>query len=89
MKSERQVPIWFFVGSLVLVYGVLIFCEGLREYVFPPPEQGRVVLFEYHAGIWWGALMTVFGLFYFIRFNPWTHHETITGEEEPEEPTQG
>jgi len=30
------------------------------------------VLYELHAPIWWGAIMTVAGLFYTIRFR--SHH---------------
>lgn len=70
MHDEHQIPIWFFIGGLLVIYGVLIFCAGLYELVAPPPEDQRVALFSLHADVWWGAFMTIVGLFYTIRFNP-------------------
>lgn len=70
MESEHQVPIWFFIGGLLLVYGIVITGAGVYAWVFPPPENARVALFEYHADVWWGILMTVMGAFYTIRFRP-------------------
>jgi hypothetical protein len=29
-----------------------------------------VVLFNLHAGVWWGAVLLVIGLIYCIRFRP-------------------
>ena len=58
--------IWLFSGILLLTYGVIIMATGLWELGHPlahPP-----VLHELHAPIWWGAIMTVAGLFYTIRF---------------------
>jgi hypothetical protein len=58
--------IWLFSGILLLTYGVIIMATGLWELGHPlahPP-----VLYELHPPIWWGAIMTVAGLFYTIRF---------------------
>ena len=63
-----MVSIWFFIGISLLVNGVLIFGAGLYEYWHPPAEQ--VVLFNLHASIWWGALMTVIGAVYCYYFKP-------------------
>lgn len=70
MQTERQVPIWFFIGALLLVYGILITGWGLCSVAFPPPKAAQVALYEYHADIWWGALLVMFGAFYTIRFRP-------------------
>ncbi len=70
MESEHQVPIWFFIGALLLVYGVIIMAAGVYALVFPPPPEARVALFELHADLWWGLLMAVVGLYYCLRFNP-------------------
>ena len=67
-EHKHYIPIWFFVGSLLLFYGVLITATGIYHY-FRPPEN-EVVLGSLHAGIWWGALLTVLGAFYSIRFRP-------------------
>ncbi len=63
-----MISIWFFIGALLLVYGVLILCAGIYEIVTPPEHP--VVLANLHAGIWWGVLLIVLGGFYTIRFRP-------------------
>lgn len=70
MHDDSQIPIWFFIGGLLLVYGLLIAASGLYNVINPPPPELRVKLFEYHADLWWGLLMVVIGLFYVIRFRP-------------------
>jgi hypothetical protein len=74
MENEHQVPIWFFVGCLLLVYGIIICGAGIYAWVYPPPPDARVALFELHADVWWGALLTVLGAFYCYHFNPRRHH---------------
>jgi hypothetical protein len=63
-----MLSIWFFVGVLLLAYGVLILGAGLYEFVSPPTRQ--VVMSELHAGVWWGALLIVLGAFYTYHFAP-------------------
>ena len=62
------VSIWFFVGILLLAYGVLILGAGLYELAVPPVRQ--VVLAELHVGIWWGALLIVLGWVYCHFYHP-------------------
>ena len=69
MHRPGMVSIWFFIGALLLVYGILILGAGLYERAVPPEHP--VVLANLHAGIWWGALLIVLGAFYAIRFSPW------------------
>ena len=68
MHGEHQVPIWYFIGWLLLVYGVLIFGSGL--YHLFVPLKTPVALSYLHADVWWGALLVAIGGFYTIRFNP-------------------
>lgn len=70
MPNEEQIPIWFFIGGILLVYGVLIMGAGIYELFSPPPPEARVALYDLHADIWWGAVMIVFGSFYCLRFRP-------------------
>jgi hypothetical protein len=63
-----MVSIWFFIGISLLVNGLLILGAGLYEVWHPPTEQ--VVLFNLHASVWWGALMTVIGAWYSYHFKP-------------------
>jgi len=66
--KEHSVSIWFLIGLQLAIYGVLITGAGIYQYVNPPVQ--RTVLFELHAGIWWGALMLLAGLAYSIAFRP-------------------
>ncbi len=70
MHDEHQIPIWFFIGGLLLLYGVLITGAGLFALVVPPPEESRVALHYLHSDIWWGAFMAIVGLFYCARYYP-------------------
>jgi hypothetical protein len=69
-KTASSVSIWFFIGISLLVNGVLILGAGLYELVHPPPADVRVVLFQSHAGVWWGAVLAVLGGFYCWHFAP-------------------
>lgn len=69
MHRPGLVSIWFFIGSLLLLYGVLILGAGLYEFVTPPEHP--VVRQDLHANIWWGVLLIAMGAFYFFRFSPW------------------
>jgi hypothetical protein len=64
--TEHGIPIWFFIGALLAVYGVLIVGAGIAGLFHPP----RVALAELHAGIWWGALLAVIGIGYVRAFRP-------------------
>jgi len=65
-EKHHIIPVWFFVGLLLLIYGVLILVSGLSELSHPPDT----VLAELHAPIWWGALLTVLGAGYCLVFRP-------------------
>ena len=67
-KPQRTIKIWFFVGALFTVYGVLILGAGIYG-LFDPPN---VAMQHLHLPIWWGLLLLVIGLFYTIRFWPKT-----------------
>ena len=64
--KDHIIPVWFFVGLLFLVYGVLILGNGLAEWSHPPDT----VLAELHAPVWWGGLLIVLGGIYCVVFRP-------------------
>ena len=75
--SDRKhfISIWFFIGLLLTVYGVLILGSGIYELVSPPVAEAqsaieRNVMANLHAAIWWGALLLALGLIYVINFRP-------------------
>lgn len=74
MEEHGRIPIWFFIGGLLVLYGLLIFGVGIYQLAVPPPTEARVKLFEYHADIWWGLVMVVVGGVYVVRF--WPRHRT-------------
>ena len=66
--ERHAISIWFFVGALLFVYGVLILGAGLREWIHPEPTA--VVLSNLHVAVWWGAGLVILGAGYVIRFRP-------------------
>ncbi len=71
MHGPGFLSIWFFIGILLTLYGVLITATGLYE--LASPLQNPPVLSNLHASIWWGLVLLVIGLIYFIRFFPRKH----------------
>jgi hypothetical protein len=65
---KKMISIWFFIGVLLLFYGIVIFAAGVYQYLNPP--ENPVVLAGLHAGVWWGALLTVTGAWYTVHFRP-------------------
>jgi hypothetical protein len=65
---KSGISIWFFIGVLLIVYGVLILGYGLFE--LATHQTANVVLADLHAPVWWGALLLALGLFYGVRFRP-------------------
>jgi len=65
-EKHHIIPVWFFVGLLLLIYGFLILISGLMEWSHPP----NTVLSELHAPVWWGALLLVLGLIYCVTYYP-------------------
>ncbi len=68
MDNKREIPIWFFIGSLLSVYGVLILGTGIYHLFSPPQKQ--LVLANLHADIWWPLLLLLIGLVYTIKYWP-------------------
>ena len=65
-EKHHIIPVWFFVGVLFLVYGVLIFLTGLVEWSHPP----NTVEAQLHAPVWWGLVLIVLGGLYCALFRP-------------------
>jgi hypothetical protein len=76
-RPKQTITIWFFVGVLFLVYGVLILGAGIYG-LFVPPD---VAMRHLHLSIWWGALLLAVGAFYGLRFRP--RREAAGGQPTP------
>jgi hypothetical protein len=70
MHKPGMISIWFFIGVLLVAYGVLTLGAGVYEYFVPPAQP--TVLAELHAGIWWGAFILALGALYSWKFYPRT-----------------
>lgn len=67
MRERREMlPVWFFIGVLLFVYGVIILITSLREWSHPP----AVVLSQYHPGVWGGIVLLLIGGGYVLKFRP-------------------
>lgn len=69
MHSDSGISIWFFIGSLLTIYGVLILGYGLYSMMMSLPARPPV-LAELHADVWWGTLLLVIGLIYSFTHLP-------------------
>jgi hypothetical protein len=67
--ETNMISIWFFIGTSLLVNGLLILGAGIYQLIHPPANPG-VVLYQLHANVWWGALLLGVGLLYCVRFRP-------------------
>lgn len=74
MTTGKVVSIWFFIGIALLINGLLILGAGLYEYSHPPAPEVQVVLFQLHASVWWGGLLTLLGAFYSWHYAPSRSH---------------
>ena len=69
MEKEQQIPIWFFIGGILGIYGVLILGSGLFGLIWRPEHE--VNLAYLHADIWWGAILAGVGALYTWKYWPW------------------
>jgi hypothetical protein len=69
MDEKKQIPIWFFIGGLLLSYGIIISIVGVYYFIVPAPPH--LALSYLHADFWWGLLLTAIGTFYTLHFAPW------------------
>ena len=64
MEKKHPFSIWFVIGILLDIYGVIILGAGIYNYFNPPPSANRVVLYHLHVDIWWGVLLLAIGMVY-------------------------
>jgi hypothetical protein len=73
---DHQIPIWFFIGGLLALYGLIIAASGVYLWIVPPARQ--MALAHLHADVWWGLLMLVVGLVYLIRYWPQRKNPSVS-----------
>ncbi len=71
MFEQKMLTIWFFVGLMLTVLGLIITGTGIN-YVFQPQE--RTVLHELNPNLWWGIFILLSGLALLIP--AWIQHRS-------------
>ena len=57
--------IWYFVGLIMLMIGILVFLAGIYNLINPTNQD--IKLTDLHTNIWWGALIAITGLIYIVK----------------------
>lgn len=52
-------PIWYFVGVILVVMGIIVLLAGFMLYLNPPAKA--TVLASTNPNFWWGGLMVASG----------------------------
>lgn len=65
-EKPHMLPVWFFIGAILLIYGILIGATGFLELGHPP----GTALASLHAPIWWGVVLALVGGIFFGKFFP-------------------
>ena len=65
-EGRRMIPVWFFVGMILLIYGVIILATGIYELSNPAPPYSPTCI----PPLWWGAVLTVLGGLYVYMYMP-------------------
>ena len=55
-------PIWYFVGWMLTMIGILVVIAGFLNLYVSLPETSKVGWV--HPDLWWGGLITITGLVY-------------------------
>jgi hypothetical protein len=58
-------PIWYFVGLILFVIGLIITITGIYHWINPVPNPK--ILAGTHPDVWWGAIMVIVGLVYILK----------------------
>ena len=73
-ETKHFISIWFFIGALLLVYGILILGAAIYGLSHPPEMQtvlsGRMQHIVSRAGLWWGGLLIAMGAIYTYFYWP-------------------
>ncbi len=62
----KTFTVWFYIGALLTLYGVILTAAGVYQLVHPPPT----VLSGYHATLWAGVVLLLTGAGYLLAYWP-------------------
>jgi len=63
---HHMLPVWFFIGLLLTMYGVIILITSIVDW----SQSSQAILAQYHPGLWGGILLLLIGSFYVLKFRP-------------------
>ena len=72
MHEEHGLSIWFFVGVMLTIYGIIILIANVPAFSSPSGNP-HVVLEQLHAGLWWGILLILLGALFLLLHWPGKH----------------
>ena len=72
MHEEDGLSIWFFVGVMLTIYGIIVLIANIPAFT-STIESHHVVLERLHAGLWWGILLTLLGALFLYLHWPGKH----------------
>ncbi len=78
MHEEHGLSIWFFVGVMLTIYGIIILIANIPA--FSASQNPHVVLEQLHAGLWWGILLVLLGAL-FLKLH-WPGKHTILDDKD-------
>ena len=61
--KKEMLSIWFFVGLMLTVLGIIISMTGIN-YIFHPQNATRLA--ELNPNLWWGGVILAAGLIFLI-----------------------
>ncbi len=64
---RKHFEVWFYIGAMLSLYGVLLTGAGMYQWKHPPPT----FLANEHAVFWAGTALLSIGLAYVVAFWPW------------------
>ncbi|SEG38034.1 hypothetical protein SAMN05421819_2790 [Bryocella elongata] len=72
----ESLSIWFFVGMITLLYGLVLTPYGAWQWLTHHPPANELLLpwlIHLHPTFWWGLLLLTFGAFYTTKYRPGTN----------------
>ncbi len=62
-NNKQMIPVWFWVGLMMLVYGVLITGAGIYYLSNPPLDYAAKWT---NPDLWWGLIMLIVGVVFVL-----------------------
>jgi membrane protein implicated in regulation of membrane protease activity len=81
MHEEHGLSIWFFVGVMLTIYGIIILIANIPAFA-PAASAQHVVLENLRSGLWWSIVLLLLGLL-FLKLHWPGKHTTLDDKDNP------